>query len=81
MPHKEDTAPATQSDLATLQTELLNAIREEGKTTRRHFDIAAESFRDDVIGAFSDRTAQFEQTIYKLSYRVRAIERKLELAS
>ena len=67
MPHKDDTAPATKADLVKLRRELSErfeaideCIKKEGEETRRHFDIVAENFRDEIIGAFSDRTAQFE---------------------
>jgi hypothetical protein len=43
---------ATKTDLATglaaLREELRADMREEGVTTRRHFDIVAESLRDDI---------------------------------
>jgi hypothetical protein len=31
-----------------LRTEFRHEIREEGSTTRRHFDVVAESLRDDI---------------------------------
>ncbi len=95
MPQKDATAPATKADLMQLHRDLLDRfetidqrfaamekrIADEAKDTRLHFDVSLENFRDEITGAFSDRTAQFEQKLYKLTYRIRAIERKLELAS
>jgi ElaB/YqjD/DUF883 family membrane-anchored ribosome-binding protein len=44
----EQDRPAMLSDLAALKNELDSVIREEGKTTRRHFDIVAERMNDTV---------------------------------
>lgn len=48
----EQDRPAMLSDLAALKAalkkELGSVIREEGKTTRRHFDIVAERMNDTV---------------------------------
>jgi hypothetical protein len=34
--------------LRRVRAELRREIREEGSTTRRHFDVVAESLRDDI---------------------------------
>lgn len=37
-----------QASQAALRREIRQEIREEGSTTRRHFDVVAESLRDDI---------------------------------
>jgi hypothetical protein len=37
-----------QASQAALRQEIRQEIREEGSTTRRHFDVVAESLRDDI---------------------------------
>ena len=48
----EQDRPAMLSDLVDLKVglknELLSVIREEGKATRRHFDVVAERMSDNV---------------------------------
>ena len=36
------------TDIRRVETTLRQEIREEGVTTRRHFDVIAESLRDDI---------------------------------
>jgi hypothetical protein len=39
---------AVRGDMRASETTLRQEIREEGVATRRHFDIIAESLRDDI---------------------------------
>jgi hypothetical protein len=48
--HVEQFLPtlATKAELAEVRTELRTEIRTEARETRRHFDVVAESLRDDI---------------------------------
>jgi hypothetical protein len=39
---------AVRGEMRTMETTLRQEIRDEGVATRRHFDIIAESLRDDI---------------------------------
>ena len=45
---EEQDRPAMLSDLATWKNDLTSLIREEGETTRRHFEIVAENMSGRV---------------------------------
>lgn len=46
--HARDVDTRLSTAIARIETTLRQEIREEGITTRRHFDVMAESLRDDI---------------------------------
>jgi hypothetical protein len=56
-----------------LRTELIAAMKAEGETTRRHFDVVAEQFRD-FTKLLADGTARNTERLDDHEQRITIIE-------
>lgn len=88
MANRDDTAPATKTDLTKLRQELLDTrqelldrIHDEGKETRQHFDLVVENLLRDFKDAFTDRTAQHDDQLHNIEGRLHTVEQKIGLAA
>ena len=72
---EEQDRPAMLSDLATWKNDLTSLIREEGETTRRHFEIVAEHMSDRVK-VVADGVAHHTTVLDDHENRLREIEQQ-----
>ena len=63
-----------RGEMRTLRAELLAAMKAEGETTRRHFDVVAEQFRD-FTKVLADGIARNTKRLDDHEQRIRGIER------
>ncbi len=64
---------ATKKDLRALEARLLKSSAEQKDEILRHFDVAVEAIREDLVGANADEIAS-------LTDRVDRLERHIGLA-
>jgi hypothetical protein len=69
----DDQFVAVRTEMQALRTELRAEMKAEGETTRRHFDIVAEQFRESVK-VLADGTARNTERLDDHDKRLTALE-------
>jgi hypothetical protein len=65
-----NTAPATQQDLRSLEQRLLKASAQQKQDILRHFDVAVEAIRHDLLGVNADRIELLHDRITRVEQHV-----------
>ena len=64
---------AVRSEMRAFRAELKAEIRSEGETTRRHFDVVAEQFKE-YVKVLADGTARNNERLDEHDQRLTALE-------
>lgn len=64
---------AVRSEMRAFRAELKAEIRSEGETTRRHFDVVAEQFKE-YVKVLADGTARNTERLNEHDQRLTALE-------
>ena len=64
------TAPATQQDLRSLEQRLLKASAAHKDEIVRHFDVAVEAIRHDLLGINADEISLLKDRVIRIENRV-----------
>lgn len=64
---------AVHTEMQTIRAELKAEIRSDGETTRRHFDVVAEQFKE-YVKVLADGTARNTERLNEHDQRLTALE-------
>ena len=69
----DDEFVAVRTEMQAIRAELKAEIRSEGETTRRHFDVVAEQFKE-YVRVLADGTARNTERLDEHDQRLTALE-------
>ena len=69
----DDEFVAVRTEMQAIRAELKAEIRSEGETTRRHFDVVAEQFKE-YVKVLADGTARNTERLDEHDQRLTALE-------